>query len=173
MAQLHTTFNVADVPEDDGFQPVPAGTYRAQIVWSDIVPTAAGDDMLKLRWQIDGGPFDGRAVYQNVNMYHSKPNVAEIGQRQFAEIGRAVGKLAVSDSEELHHIPMVIRVIVKDSPNYGPQNEVKRVTAVDNAAQLQLHPAPAQVARQSGFQGQPAQQSSPPPARPSGGLPWQ
>lgn len=52
-------------------EPVPAGNYLAQIVHAEETTSQAGNEMIKLRWQIqmdDGGSEDqaGRIVFDNL-----------------------------------------------------------------------------------------------------------
>lgn len=122
-----------------GYDPLPAGEYTAKIIDSDIEDVSRHSDKgrcLKLTWQIEGGEFDGRLVWQRLNMWGENmgPNtgkVVEIAMSQFSAIRQATGKIHVQDSEELHHIPCIIRLALKSDPSgqYGPQNEVKSVKA--------------------------------------------
>lgn len=147
------------------FDPIPAGEYRAEIVESDIEDISKKDNKgrcLKLTWKVQGGEFDGRLVWQRLNMWGenmtNNDKVVSIAQSQFASIRQATGKANVNDSTELHHIPCMIRVAVKvdQSGQYAPQNEIKAVKAVagNSFGQPPAYSAPAQ-------QQAPAQPSSP------------
>ncbi len=120
------------------FEPLPAGEYRAKIIESEIEPVSQRNNYgrcLKLTWQVEGGPFDNRLVWQRLNMWAEGMNnidkVISIAQSQFAAIRQATGKMAPQDSSELHHIPCLIRVKLKPGDGqYGPSNEIGGVKAV-------------------------------------------
>ena len=48
-----------------------------------------------------------------------------IGAGTLSSLCRAVDRLTPKDSSELHNRPLRIKVVVKDSPEYGKQNEIK------------------------------------------------
>lgn len=166
MANLGGTFDATQVEPNGDFDPIPAGEYRAMIVDSEIKPSKAGDNMLKLTWKVDGGEYDGRLVWQNLNVWNSSPKAAEIAQRELSSICHAVGKLNVQDSEELHHMPCLIKVSVRPAEgSYSAQNEVKGIKAADGSK-------PATGGFGGGGQ-QPAPAKQQAPANSGGGsLPW-
>lgn len=128
---------------------VPAGTYRAAIIDSELQDISKNNDLgqcLTLTWKIEGGDCNGQLFWQRLNMFANNnmknaQKVVEIANQQFAAIRHATGKINVMDSNELHHIPCDVRVAVRLDPNgqYDPQNEVKAVSAVGGASN-----APAQ-----------------------------
>lgn len=172
MANIAGAYDPNAEPGGD-FDPIPAGEYRAKIIESDIEDVSSRNNYgrcLKLTWQIETGPYDGRLVWQRLNMWAEGMNnidkVISIAQSQFASIRQATGKLAPQDSSELHHIPCTIRVKVKTDPSgqYSPSNEVTSVKPVGGA------PAGANGAVPK-FAPPPQQQSA--PANSGGGsAPW-
>lgn len=131
--------------EPSSFDPVPAGDYRAKLIESDIEDVSSRDNKgrcLKLTWQIETGPHDGRLVWQRLNMWAENMNnlekVITIANSQFAAIRTATGKMAPRNTEELHHIPCTITVAVRIDPNgvYAPQNEIKNVKAAAGGANV-------------------------------------
>jgi hypothetical protein len=59
--------------------------------------------------------LEGRAaraarIFDQLNLVNANPTTVEIAQRTLSAICHATGKLQVSDSEELHLIPMTIQV---------------------------------------------------------------
>src|SRR5690606_11220294 len=103
-----------------------------------------------------------------LNMWGENMNnndkVVSIAQSQFAAIRQATGKMTPQNSEELHHIPCMIRVKVKTDPSgqYGPSNEVTSVKPVGGA--------PAQQNGQGQRFSPPAQTKAPNGA--GGSAPW-
>lgn len=176
MANIAGAYDPNAEPSGD-FDPIPAGEYRAKIIESEVEDVSRNNNYgrcLKLTWQVETGQFDGRLVWQRLNMWAEGMNnldkVISIAQSQFAAIRQATGKATPQDSSELHHIPCLIRVKVKTDPNgqYPPNNEITSVKPVDG-----------QPAQQGGAQQRfsPPQQSAPqqaaPPANQGGGsAPW-
>lgn len=137
------------------FDPIPAGEYRAVLIDAEVDEISKRADMgrcLKLTWKIETGPHDGRLVWQRLNLWAKEmknlDQVIQIANSQFASIRQATGITAPQDTDELLHIPCAIRVGIRHSEGYDPQNEVKSVKAVGGNA-----PASSQ---------QPATRSAPP-----------
>jgi len=120
------------------FDPIPAGEYRARIVQAEKKNISRNNDYgdcLVLTWEIEGGEYDRRLVWQRLNLWgqnmNSNTQVVAIANSQFAEIREATGKKTPRDTDELLHIPCLIRVVVTQDKNkeYDPRNEIKRVKA--------------------------------------------
>lgn len=105
---------------------LPAGKYRAQIVESEMRVTKNGmGQFLWLMLDILEGEYKGRKIFDHLNLVNPNPTTVEIAQRTLSAICHATGKMHVSDSEELHLIPMTIQVKVKPPKNgYGESNAV-------------------------------------------------
>lgn len=166
MAQIGGHYDQNAEPND--FDQLPAGTYRAKIIESEIVDISEKSDKgrcLKLTWQVETGPLDGRLTWQRLNMWPNNMDniekVTSIANSQFASIRQATGKVAPQDSSELHHIPCTIVVgPQKNNPQY---NEVKTVKPVEGGG--------GRVAPGALPQTAPARQPSPGPAA-NGSAPW-
>ena len=165
MPALGTDYQGAK-PMDD-FTPIPVGEYRAVITESEICETKAGDGQyLKLRVEVIEGEYQGRLIFVNLNLWNKNPKAVEIANRELATIVAAVNRPGAQNSEDLHNIPMLIKVgIEPGSGSYGPQNKIKNylpyaahAPAQDAPIQVQTKPAPA-VAGQ-------------PPVNPATGLPY-
>lgn len=128
MAKLN--FNVADVPESD-FEPIPAGDYSAQIVQSEMKSTKAGTgEYLQLRIQILDEEYQGRIVFDRLNLVNPNEQAVKIAQRTLGDLCQACGVEEVEDSEELHGIEMTVRLgVTEASGDYPPGNEVKKYLA--------------------------------------------
>lgn len=135
-------FNANDVPPQIGFEPVPNGTYRAMIVESEVKPTKDGrGKYLQLIWQILDGQFKGRKIWDRLNVQNPSEEAQRIGQAQLSAVCHATGQLKLTNSGQLHTIPVEIKVVVKQSPGYDAQNEVKHYKAVDATATVTPVPA--------------------------------
>lgn len=143
MAFLGGTFDATQVEPSGDFTPVPPGEYKVQITSSEMVETSSRNGhMLKLEIEIIEGDQAGRKLYDRLNLDNPNAQAVEIAQRTLSAICHAVGKLSVSDSEELHGKPMI--AVVKAEPGrthngkeYGPSNGIKTYKALGNAAPAQ------------------------------------
>ena len=131
MAKLGGTFDATGVEPNAPLEALPPGDYKVQILQSEMRVTKAGTgQMLWLDMEVLEGPLKGRHVYDQLNLINPNPTAEEIAQRTLSAICHAVGKLQVADSEELHFLPLVVKVAVK--PN--GYNEVKGYKPVKQVA---------------------------------------
>ena len=94
---------VKTVEPNAPLEALPAGEYRVQILQSEMRVTKAGTgQMLWLDLEVLEGEHKGRHLYDQLNLINPNPTAEEIAQRTLSAICHAVGKLQVSDSEELH-----------------------------------------------------------------------
>jgi hypothetical protein len=148
------------------FEPLPAGEYRAKIIESDVEDISKTNNFgrcLKLTWQIETGPYDGRLVWDRISLWAENmigkkgedagkditQKVLSIANSQFAAIRSATGRMAPQRTEELHDIPCTIKLAVQPgNGNYGPSNAVRAVKPVgaSPAGQAQRFTPPANQA---------------------------
>lgn len=168
MASLNGTFDANNVEPSAPREILPPGEYVIQIVESEMANTKAGDgQMLKLTMDIIDGPHSGRKLWDRLNLVNPNAQAVEIAQRTLSAICHATGKLQVSDSEQLHFIPLIATVKVKPAGNdkFGvyreAQNEIGGYKPANGGvARPAAHP---QAAAQT-HQPQPQRQSPPPAA---------
>lgn len=120
-------FNAAEHNPLDSLEPVPAGWYTVMITDSEMRPTKSGDgEYLQLALQVVEGEFQGRRIWDRLNLNNSNQTAVDIAQRALASICRAVGVLTPSDSTELHDRPFEIKVTVRPPKDgYDASNEIK------------------------------------------------
>lgn len=148
MASLGGTFVPSEVPPDE-FTPLPAGEYLAQIISSEIKDTKTGTgQMLNLSWEIVTGPMEGRMIFDRINIRNQNEKAQAIGLRQLANICEALGVPHVDDSEELHHRPLKLVVVIEEdkSGQYGPQNRIKKYAPANGTVQRAAAPAQQKAA---------------------------
>jgi hypothetical protein len=176
-------------PMDD-FTPIPVGDYKAVITESEVKQTKAGDGQyLNLRVEIIEGEYSGRIVFVILNLWNPNPKAVEIANRELATIVAAVGKPGAQNSEELHNIPMTIKVGLEQGKPWvdtsgvqhdgEPKNKIKNylpyaapVTtqgANGNPITVQTKPAPLQG---NVHQGATTSGTATPPINPATGLPY-
>jgi len=156
--------------EANSYEPLPAGEYRAQIIDAkkeDVSKSNDYGECLQLIWQVIGGEHNDRLVFQRLNLWgqnmRSNDTVVRIANSQFAEIRKATGKETPRDTDELLHIPCLIRVAVTQDKNkeYDPRNEIKAVKALSGGA----------ASKTAGTSAQP-QGSTPPAQAAATARPW-
>jgi hypothetical protein len=163
MAKLGRTFDATGVEPNAPLEALPPGNYKVQILQSEMRVTRAGTgQMLWLDLEVLEGLYQGRHLYDQLNLINPNPTAEEIAQRTLSAICHAVGKLQVSDSEELHLLPMAVKVAVQ--PN--GYNEVKGYKPVQQAAAT-VAPTPAQESATTSVANQ-----RPAPAVGSATAPW-
>ena len=113
---------------------LPAGEYVAQIVKSEKRDAKAGNGnaYINLEWSVDGGEYDGRRFWSMLNLWNNNSEAVKIAQRELNSICHAIGKLRVGDAEELHGIPMRVKLKVK-TDSYGDKNEIVTIKPLNDA----------------------------------------
>lgn len=154
MAFIH--FDATTVaPEQNISAPIPAGTYTAIIVDSDVKQTKSGSgSYLKLTFEVMDGQFKNRKVFENLNIQNSSAQTQQIAQGHLSAICHATGVMQLQDSAQLHHKPLKIIVTVEPAKgDYGPQNRIKGYESASGAApSYNQAPAPIQTqAAPAGF----------------------
>ncbi len=145
MARFDTSFDATSVEPTTAYELLPAGKYRAQIVESEMRVTRNGmGQFLWLMLDILDGEHRGRKIFDQLNLVNPNPTTVEIAQRTLSAICHATGKMHVSDSEELHLIPMTIQVKIKPPKNgYGESNAIAYLPPERGAVARTAKPTPA------------------------------
>jgi len=119
-------FNANDVDPTQDYEAIPPGRYEAIIIESQQKDTASGNgsSYLKLTFQIISGPHKGRMVWHNLNLNNPSEKAVQIARGQLSTICRAVGVMQPKDSLDLHNLPMVVRVDVREFDG-NKYNDVK------------------------------------------------
>ena len=127
MSRLHQTFDASQIDPSAALAVIPAGRYVGQIVDSEMRPTRNGlGQYLYLEMQILQGPCTGRKLFDRLNLVNSNRGTVEIAHRVLAAICHATGKLQLSDSVELHGIPMLLDVKVRPAKDgWGESNSIQ------------------------------------------------
>lgn len=144
----HIGVDFTNIPQYAGNEPLPTAWYNAFISASEIKPTkdaaVTNHHMLHLEFTIQGGQYNGRKVFTQLNIGHSNPATKEIAYKQLSSIAHSVGVIQVQDSQQLHNIPLKIRVKLKEGGEkkdnmgnvvgkYDPQNEVAGYKNINEA----------------------------------------
>ena len=153
-------FNAEEVEPSSSFDPIPAGWYQAIISNSEMKATRDGyGEYLSLTLQIIDGQYENRLVFARLNLKNANDKAVDIARKDLAAICRAVGVMSPQASEELHDIPLMIKVKVRPaSGEYEASNDIGGYKAVEGA---NLTPAPKAASKPQ----------TPPPAATK--KPWQ
>ena len=133
MARMLNSFNAAASDKLGDFTPVPAGVYIAQIEKSEMKETKNGEGhYLELMFKIIDGEHANRPVYERLNLHNANPQTVEIAQKTLATICEICAIDVLDDSEDLHNIPMSIKVVVIPAKaQYGESNGIKGYEAIE------------------------------------------
>lgn len=109
MAQLN--FNAAEI-DTTSRDAIPSGTYEAVITDSEMKATKNGLGMgINLTFEIiSDGPAKGRKVFVWINYEHPKVEAQRIGREELASLCKAVGVSNLTDTNQLHNLPLMITV---------------------------------------------------------------
>lgn len=152
-------FNSNEHNPSQSFDPLPAGWYVAQVVNSEIKPTAKpGGARLNLQFKILNAPAAGRVVFGGYNIKNDNPIAVEIAMNELAALSNAIATPVWTDSEQLHGKPFHLKLkIVKDATGqYEDKNEPSGYKGINEVVKLveQLATGPAAVPQTMGQMGQ-------------------
>ena len=128
-------YNANEV-EDSGIgQPLPAGKYVMIATGDEQKPTQSGGQYISLEMTVhDGGPKQGRKVWENLNIVNSNPVAENIGRATLNRLALAAGIQAADfvDSSQVLNIPVVVTVAIdtKDTS----RNKIKKFEAWDGVS---------------------------------------
>ena len=160
MSFLGKEYDQSQIPQSQGYDPIPAGWYQAKIVSAEVKESQKGGAYLNIRYDIIGPTHQGRAVFGMITIRNANKTAEDIGEQQLGDLMRSIGIGRLSDSDQLVGGTMEIKVSVKPGTEQypDPKNEIKGWKAIATATFAQTQ-APAQQQQQP----QAPQQASAPP----------
>lgn len=180
MQLFEQPFDANQVKPNEAFEALPAGWYNAKIINSECKPTKDNESgYLQFELEVIDGEHKGRKVFDRLNLWNKSVQASEIAQRQLSAYCHATGVFILQDSNQLHGIPLKIKLSIRQSEGYEPSNDVKAVKHIqDTAPSAQTNPLPpsafpqtaVQPAAPAPFGMNPALPPQPAPVQPSG--PW-
>jgi len=129
--------------------PLPAGDYKVVIEKSEKKPTKKGTGhLLELVLKVVDGEHKGRMVWERLNIWNPNQTAAQIAAATLSSICHATGVMKPNASEQLHNIPMIASVVVKERDDKPGEhgNEIKaykRIGTREVAQKLQVAEAVA------------------------------
>ncbi|KZZ75265.1 hypothetical protein A3765_10615 [Oleiphilus sp. HI0130] len=172
-------FNAHEVQPNTPMDAIPAGEYKVEITDTEMKPTKTGGEYLQLTLRVTEGNFANRLIWDRLNLVNANATAQSIAMATLSQICHATGQMNINDSSQLHNIPLVAKVVVKDNEQYGPKNEVKGYKSAGVAAMPGAGAMPGKQAGQPHPNNPPAAQASPsasashssPPYAPPAGQP--
>lgn len=152
----------------DSFSPLPPGEYRVGIMNSELKGTRSGGNMLSFTYEVMDGDFQGRKVWDRLNLWHSNPVTVEIAMRQLKSIATASGypnPNYIPDSSELHGREMRVKLAIRKDDNGNEYQDIK--------AYLPLNAAPSSASSASVAPTASVPPGVPPAQRPTSSKPWE
>ncbi len=136
MAQLKRDFDAEQVPAADPFELIPDNVIVTVVLdKSEMVTTKGGDgSYLKCEFIVIDGPYENKHLWLNLNLDNPSEKAVAIAERQLSALCHATGKLKVSDSDELHGIPVLAKVGIEPARDgYEAKNKIKDFKPVNEA----------------------------------------
>lgn len=126
MASFDYDFN--EVPESE-YSALPEGDYVVVMTASDKKLNKEGTShYLETVYEVIDGDYKGRKVWERYNLWHAKPNVANIARRDIKKLAQCAGfTVQPNDSNELHNIPLILRLTVFLDTYNGKQEEKNKI----------------------------------------------
>ncbi len=144
MAQLD--FDLTGVtPSTGATDPVPAGWYNAMVTESELKPNKGGDgSVLSLVFSVVDGYYMNRKIYVRLNVRNKSEVAQNIARADLAAIAKAVGYPTITDSAQVHNLPMKIKVkISKGNDGYEPSNDVTAYRSINEQVETVQQPQTA------------------------------
>ena len=107
------------------YTPLPEGDYDLLIEKAEEKNSKNGDPMLSLKFEVEGGEYAGRFLFETVMLDHSNPVVVEMGQRKLHGIMLLTGVTAPKDASDFVGKTLTAKVKVgKDKGTGEMRNEI-------------------------------------------------
>ena len=119
MSELSTVLDQAfDTANEEGspsFEPIPKGNYVAVITEANVGALKSGKGQaISMTWEIQGGQYQGRLVYDRVIVSHESPNAMKFGRQKLKDIATACGVTqAITDLTVLLNKPVSVFVKIE------------------------------------------------------------
>lgn len=157
MQLFQQPFDANTVKPQEDFEPLPAGWYNAKVINSEAKPTKDNKSgYLQLDLEVLDGEHKGRKVFDRLHLWNAGDTAAktcEIAQRQLSAYCHASGVFILQDSNQLHGIPIKIKLSLRQQEGFAPSNDVKAVKHIQDATPMAASPA---------FPAAPAARAEPP-----------
>lgn len=120
-------FDTTGQEEMSDFTPLPNGDYVVAVKKSEMKDNKAKTGKyLSLQFEVKEGKHKGRIMFSNLNLDHPNADAVAMARKELTSITKACGLVVIDDSEELHGVPVIAKVIKKAATANNPEsNEIK------------------------------------------------
>lgn len=127
-------FNALEIEPATSYEVLPANWYKCVITNTEEKPTKAmTGSYLQLTIEVIEGDYQGRKVFDRLNLKNPNSVAVEIAQRSLSSICRAIYVPNPKDSIELRDKPLMVKISVKPADGqYSASNEVKGYEAASD-----------------------------------------
>lgn len=159
--------DLSQYDSQDDFSPIPPGDYQLQCVEVLLAHSNAGNRMVKAQFQVLGGEYDNRRIFENFNIEHGNGKVVEIAMRGIKSWAIACGltgneRLTMGLLKSLEGVEFLASVKIEQDKTgqYGPQNRIRAYKPLPGAG-APAKPAPAPAPAPVAVAAQPAKAAQP------------
>jgi len=144
MAAFDEDFDANTVKPNEGFAPLPVGTYQVVITDSEEKPNKKGTGTYhQFTIQVIEGEYEGRRVWARLNLNNPNQQAVDIARGDLSAICRAVKVMKPKDSADLHNLPFLIELGMEKNKETGElSNKIKKYMPLDGATAAKA-PTPA------------------------------
>lgn len=113
--------------KSSNFEPLPEGDYIVAITGVDTKPTRAGTGtILKIEHTVTNGAYEGRKIWNNLNIENPNPVAENIGRSQLKGLIIAVGlTLETFDTDQLNGKFLIAHIEVEADTGWGEQSKIR------------------------------------------------
>ena len=111
--------------EDRNYDPIPMGDYFLKCTDAVVKPTRTGGEMIAAAFEVVGGDFNGRKLWNNFNIHNNSEVAQRIGREQVSAWAKAAGKPNANSFDEL--LERKFKAIVdieKGKDGYADKNRI-------------------------------------------------
>ena len=130
-------FNSEEVEPRKAFEAIPAGKYKVVAISSEEKSTKKNDgSYIEFVFEVIEGEYKGRKLWDRLNLNNPNPTAVEIAKQTLSAICRAAGVRHLKDTQQLHDLPLLAKVVAKlDKESGDTRNEIKGYEMVLSSAQ--------------------------------------
>lgn len=128
--------NVADIPTESAFAPLPAGWYQASVKAVELKPSNAGNSTyMNIQYSILGPTHQGRVVFGMCGVSNQDPEKEATSRYFMGQLMRAAGIQRLTDTDQLVGANLEIKLTIKAATaEYSASNNVKEYRAISGSA---------------------------------------
>lgn len=114
-----------DVNAQATYDPLPRGDYKMKCLDAELKDTKAGGQYIEAKFEVVGGEYDGRFVWNNFNIVNASEKAQNIGRQQLVSWATACGKPDAEDTDKLIDRPFMCSLTIeKGTGTYADSNRI-------------------------------------------------